>query len=395
MIKIYLHKGKEKPVRQHHYWIFSGAIHNKNGDPENGSIVEVCDSEGGFLAYGYYNSNSKIVVRLLEWEKATVINDHWWKEKIQNALKRREDLFKDNLTNSFRLIYSEADQLPGLIVDKYNDYLVCQFLTLGIDVRKNLVIDILSDLLNPTGIYERSDAAGRTLEGLNNTNGLLKGIPPTSPIKILEDGLTFLVNIEDGQKSGHFLDQRENRKILSSFVKNKTLLDCFCYSGGFSVYAYKEGAKTITCIDSSTLAIKSVAENFKCNAFEMQNVELIEHDVFDFLRQAKQQEKHWDVIILDPPKLAPTRRSIEKAQRAYKDLNLQALKLMRPGDLLATFSCSGAIAIDLFKQIIAWAATDAGKEVQIIHQFCQPADHPINISFPESEYLKGLLCRVI
>jgi 23S rRNA (cytosine1962-C5)-methyltransferase len=395
MTNIKLKKGKEKPARQHHCWIFSGAIDKISGKPTDGEIVEVNDYEGNFLAYGYYNSLSKISVRLLEWNKNNSVNDKWWEEKINAALERRKELFKSEHTDSFRLIYSEADLLPGLIVDKYSDYLVCQFLTSGVDVNKHLITQILNDLVKPSGIYERSDATVRKLDGMGISNQLLIGKEPPEFIEIRENGILFSVSITEGQKSGYFLDQRENRKKLTEYVNGKDVLDCFCYSGGFSLYAVKANAKSVTSVDSSAPAIKTVEENYKINKLSYQNENLIEADVFDFLRKAQQDKKHWEVIILDPPKLAPTRQAIDRAQRAYKDLNMQALKLMKQGDLLATFSCSGGISLELFKQIIAWAAMDAGKEIQFIDQFNQPSDHPVRASFPESEYLKGVLCRVI
>lgn len=395
MIQVNLAKGKEKPVKHHHSWVFSGAIAKVIGQANNGDIVRVNDNNGQFLAYGYYNQASKITVRLLSWSETETINEDWWFQKIKKSIERRKEGIDFNSTDSYRLIFSEADELPGLIVDKFQDYLVCQFLTLGIDQRKQIIIDALVKILQPKGIYERSDAAARSLEGIAVSNGLLYGTIPNEPILIKENNLHFLVDVNEGQKSGYFLDQRENRAYLVNFAKGKTVLDCFSYSGGFSLYAKNAGAKNVTSVDSSALAMETLKANYESNQMAFAPEQLIVADVFQYLRNANTENLHWDLIILDPPKLAPSRKSLPRAERAYKDLNMQALKLMKEGDLLATFSCSGSLTLDHFKQILAWAAVDAGKELQFIHEFGQPIDHPVRSAFPESFYLKGLLCRVI
>ncbi len=395
MIQVNLAKGKEKPVKHHHSWVFSGAIAKVIGQANNGDIVRVNDNNGQFLAYGYYNQASKITVRLLSWSESETIDKDWWFEKIKKSIERRNEGIDFNTTDSYRLIFSEADELPGLIVDKFQDYLVCQFLTLGIDQRKQIIIDALVQILQPKGVYERSDAAARTLEGIAVSNGLLYGTIPNEPILIKENNLHFLVDVNEGQKSGYFLDQRENRAYLANFAKGKTVLDCFSYSGGFSLYAKNAGAKNVTSIDSSALAMETLRSNYEANQMAFASEQLIVADVFQYLRNANAENLHWDLIILDPPKLAPSRKSLPRAERAYKDLNMQALKLMKEGDLLATFSCSGSLTLEHFKQILAWAAVDAGKELQFIHEFGQPIDHPVRSAFPESFYLKGLLCRVI
>ena len=395
MIQVNLAKGKEKPVKHHHSWVFSGAIAKVLGQPANGDLVRVNDFNGQFLAYGYYNQASKITVRLLAWSESEIIDEQWWFQKIFKSIERRKEGIDLNATDSYRLIFSEADELPGLIVDQYQDYLVCQFLTLGIDQRKQVIIDALVKILNPKGIFERSDASARILEGLSVSSGLLYGSIPTEPILIKENNIHFLVDVNEGQKSGYFLDQRENRAYLANFAKGKNVLDCFSYSGGFSLYAKNAGAKVVTSVDSSAAAIASVQENYQANQIPFAEENLIVADVFQYLREVNSANKHWDMIILDPPKLAPSRKSLPRAERAYKDLNMQALKLMKEGDLLATFSCSASVTLEHFKQILAWAAVDADKELQFIHEFGQPIDHPVRSAFPESYYLKGLLCRVI
>ena len=395
MKTLQLKAGKDKAVRQHHPWVFSGALENIKNQPSQGEIITLVNSKGEFLAYGYFNDQSKIMVRAIEWNEQETVNDNWWRNKLEKAVKRRADLFNNADTNSFRIVYSEADGLPGLIVDKYADYLVVQILTVGIEAHKEIIINSLNDLLKPKGIYERSDASARSLEGLKASNGLLMGREPEEFTKIKENGLTFVVNIADGQKSGYFLDQRVTRKIVGEYCKNLNVLDCFCYAGGFTLNAKKAGAKSVISVDSSPLAIDMVKRNHEANGQGFKDEELVRGDVNTTLRRFQQEKRKFDLIILDPPKLAPNRSAVDRALRAYKDLNLQALKILEPGGLLATFSCSGGIELSMLKQAVAWAALDAGKEVQFIEQFIQPSDHPVLTSFPESEYLKGLLCRVL
>ncbi len=395
MHKVFLLKGKEKPVLHHHNWVYSGAIAKTEKGITKGEMVMVCNYEGKFLAYGYYNEDSKIRVRLLEWDELKVPNEEWWEDKINKAYALRKAQINEQETNAYRIIFSEGDALPGLIVDCYGDYLSAQFLTAGLEIRKEMIVSILAKVVQPKGIYERSDSKARSLEGLTESVGLLYGELPPSDLKIMENGLWMNSPIVEGQKSGYFLDQRENRKKVASYAKGRKVLDCFSYTGGFSIHAKKAGSTEVWSVDSSAMASEALSSNFINNQLPYEQEHIITADVFQFLRNAQQEKKHWDLIILDPPKLAPNRQHLPKAERAYKDLNLQALLLMQPGDLLATFSCSGSVSLDHFKQILAWAATDAGKELQFIEDFGHPIDHPVRAAFPESHYLKGVLARVI
>lgn len=394
MYSLRLKKGKEKAVKQLHPWVFSGAIDQLKGQPGNGDIVMVTDSNDNTLAYGFFNGQSRVAVRLLEWNLETEINENWWRKKIRKAVKYREGLYSDD-TNTYRLIFSEADFLPGLIVDRYADFLSVQILTTGMEQIKHILLDELQQLLEPKGIFDRSDASARAHEGMEaSSGGVLSGVQPPEFVSVKENGICYDVNIAEGQKSGFYCDQRDNRKLVAEYAKGKKVLDCFSYSGGFSLNSFSMGAKEVISVDSSAPALETLKRNIEINGFNHIPHRLVQSDVNKQLRIFREQNEKFDLIILDPPKYAPSRSALTKASRAYKDLNRMAMLLLEEGGLLATFSCSGAVDISLFKQIIAWAALDAGKEVQFIHQFAQPEDHPIRSSFPEGEYLKGLLCRV-
>lgn len=394
MIDVILKKGKEKAAMLHHPWIFSGAIDKIKGKPENGEIVKVSAASTEFLAYAYYNAESRVALRLMEWDESKTIDKSWYQLKLRDAIASRQHLLNEN-TNTCRLVFSEADFLPGLIVDKYADFLSLQILSSGMENAKQELIEILIEELNPRGIFDKSDAGARKHENLEAAQGLLWGETPPEFIEVKENGITYHINIADGQKSGFYCDQRDNRDILAAYTKDKNVLDCFCYSGGFTLNSLKQGAAHVTSVDSSALAIETLQHNLTLNGLEAYRQESIQSDVNKQLRSFKEEGKKFDVIVLDPPKYAPSRSALDRAARAYKDLNRLGMLLLEKGGILATFSCSGAVDMETFKQIIAWAALDAGREVQILKQFNQPEDHPVRLSFPEGEYLKGLLLRVL
>lgn len=395
MSEVILKKGKDKAVNQLHPWIFSGAIETVKGKPQNGDIVTVLDHHKEFLAKGFYNSQSRVAVRVLEWNEEVVIDQEWWRARIKEAVTARLPLLASGHTNTCRLIFSEADFLPGLIADIYDRYISVQILSSGMEVVKPILLEELKLLLSPLGIFDRSDATARAHEGLEASHGLLYGENPPEFVEVKENGIKYLINIAEGQKSGFFCDQRDNRRIVAEHCKGKKILDCFSYSGGFSLNALHAGAESVISVDSSALAIETLKKNISLNGFDASRHQAIQSDVNKQLRAFRDQGELFDIIVLDPPKYAPSRSALDKASRAYKDLNRMGMGLLKPGGLLATYSCSGAVDISLFKQIIAWAALDAGRKVQFIYQFCQPEDHPVRASFPEGEYLKGLLCRVL
>jgi len=394
MTDVILKKGKEKAVLHRHPWVFSGAIEKVKGKPANGEVIRLTDAKGAFLAYGFYNDQSRVAVRLLEWDEHIAINESWYRGKVKQAVESRAHLLTDKGTDTCRLIFSEADYLPGLIVDKYAGYLSVQILTSGIAAVMPVIINELEALLKPKGIFDKSDASSRAHEGLGESFGVLAGNPPPELVKVKENGIAYGINIAEGQKSGFYCDQRDNRRILADYVNGKTVLDCFCYTGGFTLNSLKRGAAQVTSVDSSALAIETLSENIRLNKLDIAKHSAIKSDVNSQLRKFREENITFDVIILDPPKYAPSRSALDRASRAYKDLNRLAMLLLNSGGLLATYSCSGAMGMETFKQVLAWAALDAGKQVQFIHQFCQPEDHPVRSSFPEGEYLKGLLCRV-
>jgi 23S rRNA (cytosine1962-C5)-methyltransferase len=394
MIDVLLKKGKEKAVLQRHPWVFSGAIEKVKGNPSNGEIVRLVNAHGAFMAYGFYNNQSRVAVRLLEWDESVAVNDEWFRNKVKIAVAGRAHILASGETDTCRLIFSEADYLPGLIADKYADHLALQVLTSGIQNALPVIIDGLQQLLSPLSIYDKSDATSRAHEGLETTNTLLAGTPPPELVMVKENGITYGINIAEGQKSGFYCDQRDNRRLLASYSKGKKVLDCFSYTGGFTLNSLREGAASVTSVDSSALAIETLNENIHLNNFNGTEHLAIKSDVNSQLRKFREEGEKFDVIVLDPPKYAPSRSALDRASRAYKDLNRIGMQLLNSGGLLATFSCSGAMDMETFKQVLAWAALDAGKQVQFIHQFHQPEDHPVRSSFPEGEYLKGLLCRV-
>ena len=431
-----LKENRDKPIRQRHPWVFSGAVERLRGDAQPGDLVTVADHRGAPLATAYYNPKSQIVARVLSWDPAEPIDDAFWHGRLQRAIDGRAALglirneeeeahakdakedqnaslrplppsrplrepsspTTDNyqLTTAFRLVNAEADGLPGLIVDRYDDYLVMQCLTLGIDRRKAAVTEQLAALLRPAGVLERSDVDVRGKEGLKPLVEMRHGEPPPPELTIHENGHAFVVDVWRGHKTGFYLDQRDNRAAAGRpiYLEGREVLNVFAYTGAFGVYAAAAGAARVTQVDSSAAALELAERNMALNGFARPNDELIAGDAFEVLRYYRDEERQFDAVVLDPPKFATSQGQVDRACRGYKDLNWLALRLLRPGGLLVTFSCSGLVSADLFQKVVFGAAVDARRDVQILQHLGQSTDHPVLLSFPESAYLKGLLCRV-
>ncbi len=392
---VILKKGREKSVKNRHPWIFSGAIQRVEGDPQNGDIVDVWNRQARFAARGVISLKSQIRVRILTWRKNEKIDQNFWRRKIKCAIQGREALENSAITNAYRLVHAEADGLPGLIVDRYGPWLVVQFLAVAVERHKRAIVNALAEYAAPQGIFERSDTYTRELENLTPVTGPLWGEIPPDLIEIEENGFRFTVDIKSGQKTGYYLDQRENRKRIMPYLGGgKEILNAFSFSGGFSVYAAAAGAGRIMNIDTSEDAHKMAQQNMWLNGFDDREDIYAAADAFELMRAYRDQKWTFDVVILDPPKFARNARQIKDASRGYKDINLLGMKLLKPGGVLITFSCSGAISENLFQKIIFGAAVDAKRDVQIIERLHQGTDHPVLVTFPESAYLKGFVCRV-
>jgi 23S rRNA (cytosine1962-C5)-methyltransferase len=389
MNHLVLKKGRDKSLRRRHPWIFSGAVEKAGGTA--GETLEVRDDAGKVLAHAAYSPKSQIRARVWTFDPAEAVDASFFRDRIQKALVLRDALPAAKHTNALRLVNGESDGLPGLVVDRYADVLVAQFLAAGVERWRDPILDALTEISGCEAIFERSDAEVRKLEGLEPRVGFARGNRNATRCPIIEYGLNFRVDVEQGQKTGFFLDQRENRQRVRALAAGRKVLDGFSYTGGFSISALAGGAKHVTAIESSAPALDVAKENLAANPLDASKVEFVQADVFSRLRTLRDQNAKFDLIILDPPKFAPTAAQVKKAARAYKDINLWALKLLAPGGMLATFSCSGAVPPDLFQSIVAGAALDAGGDVKIIERFGAAADHPVALEFPEGEYLKGLL----
>jgi 23S rRNA (cytosine1962-C5)-methyltransferase len=394
-LKVFLKKNRTRPVQQHHPWVFSGAIGRTEGEAEDGDVVELCDAGGNWLARGSLNRRSQIAVRLLTWEPEEQVDSSFWRRRLEQAIGARERLVADPTTTAYRVAHAESDYLPGLVVDRYGDWLVVQFLTLGVERWRAEILNALEALLKPRGIFERSDVDVRSKEGLDLCTGAARGEEPPRRIEVLENGHRFLVDVREGHKTGFYLDQRENRPRLGLYCSGAEVLDAFSYSGGFGVYAAASGAQSVTLVDSSAPALELARLNFQLNGLDGQGASYVEGNVFSVLRGYRAQKRTFDVVVLDPPKLAKNEREVRKASRAYKDADLLAFQLLRPGGVLFTFSCSGAVSSGLLQKIVFSAAVDAGRDGQIIRRLHQGSDHPVALTFPEGAYLKGLVCRVL
>ena len=388
--KVILKKGKEKPILRGHPWVFSGAVAKVEGEVSPGDDGEVYSIDGQFLGIGHLNPHSQIILRLLTQKKEELKID-FFRERLSRAAFLRKIWLKGK-TNAYRMVNGEGDFLPGLIVDCYGKIFVLQCLTAGMERLKGLLTDLLVNDFLPQSVYERSDATTRKEEGLSEATGLLYGNEVPDRVEIEEYGCRFRVNVKKGQKTGFYLDQRENRFALKELSDGKKVLDCFSYTGAFSVHAGLGGANEITLIDSSEEALDRAEDHFHLNHLEKTPHHLIRGDAFKVMRDL---ENEYDIVILDPPPFAKKKGHLQSASRGYKDLNLQAFRLLKKEGILFTFSCSHHMSWDLFQKIVFSAAVDAGKKVQLLGRRGQPVDHPTDLYHPEGEYLRGLICRVL
>jgi 23S rRNA (cytosine1962-C5)-methyltransferase len=390
---LFLKPGREKSLLRRHPWIFSGAIERVEGSPVRGDTLKVRASDGRFLAWVSFSPDSQIRARLWSFDESEIPGPRLLRRRLEAALALRRERVVQAAGNALRLVHGESDGLPGLVADRYDQTLVVQILSAGAERWRDTIVELMRELTGCATVYERSDAEVRALEGLPVRTGTLAGPAPACPLEIVEHGLTFLVDVVDGQKTGFYLDQRDNRGRIRSLASGREVLNCFCYTGGFTLAALAGGARAAVSVDSSAASLALARRNAAANGMEGSRVEWVDADVFGFLREARAQGRSFDMIILDPPKFAPTERHAQNAARAYKDINLNALKLLRPGGLLATFSCSGGISAELFQKIVAGAASDAGVSASVLARFQAGPDHPVLLEFPEGEYLKGLLLR--
>lgn len=385
-----LHDKRLKTISRRHPWVYSGAIRRFEGKPGAGDLVSLFSEDGVFLARGMWNPTSSIRLRVLTWEDEP-IDSPFWRRRLSQAIQRRG---KIPAKGARRLVHAENDYLPGLIVDQYAEWVVLQALTIGMDQRKAEIGAILAGLLKPRGVYERSDGDARHREGLPDVTGVLWGEEPPALVEIEEGDYRFLVDIRAGHKTGFYLDQRENRQLLSEIVEQGAqVLNAFSYTAGFSLNAYGAGADYVLSVDASESVIGLADENLKLNGFD--DAPLIAGDAFNILRELRDEGEEYDLIILDPPKFAKSNHQVDAALRGYKDINLLAMQMIREGGLLMTFSCSGAVSADLFRKVVFGALEDSGREAQVLRQLEAPPDHPVALTFPEGAYLKGLLLRIV
>lgn len=391
---IILQPEREKSLLRRHPWIFSRAIDKQVGRLNSGDTVDVYSSNGDWLGRGAWSPESQIQVRIWTFEPKEIIDNGFFQRRIARAQQSRQDIIIRHGLTGYRLIAAESDGLPGITIDRYANVLVCQLLSAGAEKHRDKIVWALKKEFPDCVIYERSDVGVRKKEGLEEITQTLHGEIPDEVV-IEENGVKILVNVKQGHKTGFYLDQRDNRAIAAKYAKDRTILNCFCYTGTFGSYALAAGAKHVTNLDVSDLALDTAKRNVDINHLDVNKADFINIDVFQALRDYKQQERKFGQIILDPPKFVESKNSLVRGCRGYKDINMLAMQIIEPGGILCTFSCSGLLSMELFQKVVADAALDAGREVQYIERLAQAPDHPVSSAYPEGFYLKGLICRVL
>lgn len=393
---IYLVKGRDKSLRRKHPWVFSRGISKVEGEPTLGQTVDVFAHDGKWLAKAAYSPHSQIRARVWSFEKCQIDKEFFIK-RIQDAQLLREDIIQRDGLTGYRLIAAESDGLPGITIDKYQDFLVCQLLSAGAEYNKSLLVEALKEVFPSCSVYERSDVAVRKKEGLKETTGVLFGDEPPKSVVIEENGVKISVDIVEGHKTGFYLDQRDNRQQSMKYVEGKEVLNCFSYTGGFGLYALKGGAKRVINADVSQPALDTAKYNAELNEFDIskKRAVFLNADVFKLLREYRDQGTKFDVVIMDPPKFVSGKQNLTSGANGYKDINMLAMQILKPGGTLLTYSCSGLMGADLFQKVIADAAVDAGRSVKFVERFEQAADHLTDSAYPEGFYLKGFACKVL
>lgn len=395
MAQLILNPGKERSLFRRHPWIFAGSVDRLDGRARPGDTVTVVTAEGKALARAAWSPESQIRARVWSFDAEAAIDHAFFKRAVAASVARRAAIPALRGQEGVRLIHGESDGLPGVIADRYGDVVVLQLTSAGADKWREAIVAGLVQATGCAAIYERSDSEVRGLEGLAPRTGCVHGELPADGLTIVENGVRMEVDVEGGHKTGFYLDQRDNRLLTGQLAAGREVLNCFCYTGGFSLQALAGGAKHVVSIDSSGPALATAARNVALNPqLDASRAEWREDDVFQALRSLKAEGRKFDLIILDPPKFAPSAAHADRAARAYKDINLLGFRLLNPGGILMTYSCSGGIGLELFQKIVAGAAADVGVEARILHRLSAAPDHPIGLAVPEGEYLKGLACQV-
>jgi 23S rRNA (cytosine1962-C5)-methyltransferase len=393
MDELILHPNRDFSVQRRHPWIFSGAVAVDGGTTAPGDTVRVMSADGAPLGFGAYSPSSQIRVRMWSFDPEAAVDAAFVADRVARAVGARAVFVAEGSTNAFRLVNAEADGVPGLIADRYGDWIVCQFTTAGAERWKSVIVDALQRYSPCRGVYERSDVDVREREGLAPVKGVLAGEEPPARVEIVENGCRYEVDVREGHKTGFYLDQRDSRAIVKRYANGCDVLNAFSYTGGFGIAAVAAGAASVTHVDLSGPALELAKTNTGLNTCHVEESAFIQGNVFEVLRKFRDEGRSFDLVVLDPPKFAESKGSLMKAARGYKDINLLGIKLLRPGGVLATFSCSGLMTPELFHKVVADAAVDAKRDIQVISRLQQAEDHPEGLCFPEGLYLKGLLCR--
>lgn len=395
LASVILKPKRAQPFFARHPWVFAGAVEKVDGQPADGDEVILRSSAGNFIARGLFNSNSKILVRLYSWDEAKTLDREFFHARIAEAVKLRHDVLKLNHgpAAAYRVCFSESDRLSGLVVDRYGEFLTAQFTALGLANRREMIADILRELLQPRGIYLRTEKGIGKLEGCELHDGPLWGEPPPDEHLIEENGLKFAVNLAEGQKTGYYLDQRDNRAAVAKLCSGKRVLDAFSYSGGFGIYAAKGGAASVDCVDASEAALNLAKRNAELNGVTQINT--VKADVFNHLAALAMEKKQYDVVILDPPKFARNRAAVPEALKGYRRLHQLAMKLLAPDGILVSCCCTGLIQMMDLEDILAQVCVDSKRDLQILERRGPSADHPVSVACREGGYLKCIVSRVM